>query len=125
MYNRDSVSLRRLLEELAESPTVVSRAWTRERYKEPLPGGHVYDPEMAHFLADKTYKKYADASGDYLDPMLIRPDLSKLSESTRAVVQYADRAIAHDDAGGVRLDSPLTFDGLDTAIFVLDELVRK
>ncbi len=123
--HRDSISLRRLLEELVEYPTLISRAWTRELYEHPLPSGHTYDRKMAHFLADSTYKHYADACGDFLDLGLVQADLGQLETQTASVVQLTDRAIAHDDAGGVRLDPPVTFDNLDAAIIYLEGLVRK
>ncbi len=123
--HRDSISLRRLLEELVEYPTLISRAWTRELYEQPLPSGHTYGTGMAHFLADSTFKQYADASGDFLDVSLLQADLDQLGTQTAFVVQLTDRAIAHDDAGGVRLDAPVTFDGLDAAIVCLERLVRK
>ena len=123
--HRDSILLRRLLEELVECPTLISRAWTREVYERPLPSGHTYDREMAHFLADSTYNQYADASGEFLDPTLVEADLDQLKSQTASVLQLTDRAIAHDDAGGIRLAAPVTFDDLDVAIVCLEQLVRK
>lgn len=123
--HRDSISLRRLLEELIECPTLISRAWTREVYERPLPSGHIYDRHTAHFLADSTYKQYADESGDFLNPRLLEADLDQLESQTASVLQLTDRAIAHDDAGGVRMAAPVTFDDLDAAIVCLEQLVRK
>jgi hypothetical protein len=123
--HRDSVSLQRLMREIAEKPKLISRTWTRSFYRQPLPSGNIYDDERAQFLADNTYKRFADESGEYLDVGLIEKDLETLKSRTASVVQLADRAIAHDDCGGVKLHAPLTFNDLDAAIITLEEITRK
>lgn len=121
----DSISLAGLLEELSENPTFISRSWTRALYSQPTPTAHTYDPEMAQWLADSTYSQFAGASGEHLSVEALKADMKELAAATAVVVQFSDRAIAHDDKGGVRLDAPPTFHDLDGAILALEKITRK
>jgi len=122
--HKDSVSLRGLLDDVALNPTILSKTWLRDFYATPGPTGIRYDRRMSDHLADMTYERYADASGSVMDPAKIEADIACLVGGTDDVVTYADRAIAHDEKGGPKLDSPMTYDKIDSAIKVVEETAK-
>ncbi len=79
---------------------------------------------MSDRLADLTYERYADASGEFMDPAKVEADIALLISGTDEVVTFADRAIAHDEQGGPKLGSPMTYDKIDSAIKVVEETAK-
>jgi hypothetical protein len=122
--HRDSVSLLGLLEDIAANASFITRNWTREMYQQPLEGsGHVYDASMAIWLADKTFKEFADSTGLQLNRELVDADVESLRNATREVIAVSDTAIAHDDRRGPEF--VVTFDHLNQAIDVIEEITRR
>lgn len=113
--HRDAISLAGLLHDLAVNPMALSRSWLRAFYQKPSPlVGFANPPEIAHFLADSTFRPFADASGEHLDSKRIEAQVASLDDATRDIVELVDRGIAHHDSR--RSAGLATFSQLDGAI---------
>lgn len=123
--HKDAVSLRDLLEDIAANPTALTRTWLREFYATPGLTGISYAREMSDLLADSTFEQFASKSAEHADPSAIQADIKLLEDGTNDVVTYADRTIAHDEKGGPKLDTPMTFNKIDDAIKVVEDIAKK
>jgi hypothetical protein len=122
--HKDSVSLLGLLEDLAENASFITRDWTRALYQQPSPlTGHQYDVDMATFLADSTFKQFADGSCEKLDMDLVRGDIERLKNATKEILTHSDRVVAHDDPRGPEFQ--INFDGLNSAIDVIEDIAKR
>jgi len=121
--HRDAVSMFDLLKDLEENHAFISRSWTRELYRKPHASGFAYDEEMAHRLADSTFAKFADASGEYLSKEMVAKDRDALTAATGDIVTHSDKHVAHDQRS--QQQASATFDDLNRAVDVLEELTRR
>lgn len=123
--HKDSVSLLGFLEDLAANASFITRDWMRELYREPVAtiGGMVPPGGLGDSLADKDFQKFADSSGLVLDAQKVLDDIAKLKIATERIVAVTDTTIAHDDKNGPEFQ--ITFDDLNVAIDVLEEITRK
>ncbi len=121
--HRDAVSLSDLLKDIEQHHTFISLSWTRELYRQPHASGFAYDEEMAHRLADSTFKNFADASGQHLSKVVVAKDRADLATATDAIVHHSDKHVAHDQRS--HPPASATFDDLDRAINTLEELTRR
>ena len=115
MTGQNSVSLRRILEELRRHPEIVSR-----EYFVGLYGGEDGMKEMGH----RTFDSLAGPGAERLDSKRIEQDLKQLDRMADQIKHYTNRQIAHYDERGLRQDLP-TFDDLTKCLKGLDELVKK
>ena len=108
-----SVSLARLLGELADTPEVFSR----KRFKEEHPGS---------WGADRFFDKFSGEGALHIDPVPVKKDLSDLKSIARDLEAFADQRIAHLDKRTLA-GSPVTvtFDELDQCLNTLEELTLK
>ncbi len=120
--DRDSVSLAGLLEDLAANSTLITCAWTRQLYEQPLASGERYPQHMAHTLADGTFAQFADSTGDRLDAALVIADIDRLKAATIKILEHGDRVVAHDDK---RAASGATFDDLNAAVDTIEEVTKR
>lgn len=121
--HRDAVSLSDLLKDIEENHTFITRSWTRAMYREPHSNGIVYDEEMANRLADSTFSKFADSGGELLSKEMVAKDRADLEAATAGIVHHSDKHVAHDQRS--QLQAVATFDDLNGAVDVLEELTRR
>lgn len=111
--HKDSVSLLRLLKEMANTP----EALTCARYKAAFPTWRT---------ADEFFGRFADASGKKLDAAPIKRDAQRLQEAVQATVAYADQRVAHLDERSLRYEfTRPTYADLDGALEALEDLAKK
>ncbi len=120
---RDSVSLLGLLKDLEQNAAFITRAWTRDLYRQPTPGGTVYPEHFAYELADGTFKTFADPTGEILDAATVRADIERLETATKGILSHSDRVVAHDDPRGPEFD--VNFDDLNVAIDTIEEVAKR
>lgn len=111
---RRSVSLVRLLDEIRQHPDVTSRA----RHVALWNG----DPHFEREGHDN-YDRFADASGERIDRLMVQADIDELNGAAAAVERYVDENIAHR-ALAPKAAVP-TFAELNAAIDAIGEIVRK
>lgn len=114
--NKDSISLVGLLKELAEIPEELSF-----KYYCSILSGTTTDQMEAIIKGD--FKKYADASGTYVCPQMVKADRDGLKSAVEACEGFADKRIAHWDKDEPE-DVP-TFGELDECIKLLDKTYVK
>ncbi len=114
--NKESISLVGLLEELVESPEELSFKYYCSILSRTSTG-------QMETIIKGDFKKYADASGTYVCPQMVKDDRDKLKSAVRVCEGYADKRIAHWDKGEPE-DVP-TFGELDECIKLLDKTYVK
>jgi hypothetical protein len=110
----DSISLRRLLTEMAKRPELLSR-----------------DHYLSFFEADDHWQDYGNSGfnrlagngEDYVPVSVIEADLQRLQEVSQLVKRYADKMVAHADEKG--LSTLPTLGEMNAAIDVIGELMNK
>jgi len=110
--HKDSISFVGLLQEIIETPCVLSR----ERFVA------LYEKD-AQFEANHDFAKFAREDTDYINPNLVHQDLSKLKKLGNKVEEFADRQIAHYDKRPAK--KVPSFGELDDCIDFLGELTEK
>jgi hypothetical protein len=106
--DRRNVSLRRVLEDIAMHPTVM----TRERHIDLWMHSNS-DPLVAE--ANANFDRFASAAdSEHIDVALVQADLASLRATARAVQQFVNTAIAHSSEQPT--NRILTYGELDTAI---------
>jgi hypothetical protein len=87
-----TISMTRLLTELAEHPETMTRAVHLELWD-------ITDDED-HWLqeANKVFDEYADGTGDNVDPQAVRRDLVQWKADTKPIKKWVDQHIAHFQA---------------------------
>lgn len=109
----DSVSLGRLLQELADHPETI----TRDRYLA------MYGPEdWKQRIAQDAFDRYADGSGDNVDPTRVRRDLAQWKSACGPIRIFVNKSIAHLDEDFI---PKATFDQLDHAIDTVASTMRR
>jgi len=111
-----SVSLRRLLDELQNYPHLVTREYHRNLFKNKS--------TRVRQLVDRAYDNYVGPGRTELDPAKIQKDIDLLSAAARKIHHYTDRVVAHYDEKGLRQPVP-TFSDLSNCLLEMDELVLK
>ena len=114
--NKESISLVGLLEELAETPEELSFKY----YCSILSGT---DTGQMEAIIKGDFKKYADASGTYVCPQMVKADWDKLKSAVEACEEFADKRIAHRDKDEPEIVP--TFGELDECIKLLDKTYVK
>jgi hypothetical protein len=88
-------SLGRLILEVGETPTLLTRDWWLSLWSEDGDGD---DPYWQRVAEDAWAEHYAGEVGDHLDPAIAAIDLVELREGSQTVKEYVDRNVAHLDA---------------------------
>ena len=110
---RQSIAFARLLQEIIDTPHVLSR----ERFVALYTGSVV-----SHF-ADRDFDQFSGNGKEHIDPNIVKQDLEKLKKLGLKCEEFADKRIAHYDE---RAPSNLpTFNELDACIDYLEELLKK
>ena len=108
-----SISLARLLTEMAETPKVVSRKYYKAMYADSV----VKD------FADKDFNRFAAPRAAHISKDMVLADLKTLRDAGRKLEEYADRRVAHRDKRDIK--SPPRFKDGDAFIELLDRLYVK
>lgn len=107
------LSLGRLLFEISEDPSRVTRAF--------FVG--MFQPETKRLGERGFDKSYAGSVGTHLDPAIPRGDLKALTSTAAAIKTYVDEHLAHADAKPRR--SLPTFKEIDKAVDQIGDLFTK
>jgi hypothetical protein len=114
----DVVSMRRLLGQIMEHPSVITRERLAERaWARMEPQG--FSRAEAEALALSNFDEWT-ANGKTIDPAIVRAHIDELEDDARKVVDYANRVIAHLDRRG--WTEGLTFAELHQTITAIGEL---
>jgi len=110
--HKDSISFAGLLQEIIDTPCVLSR----ERFVDLYPSsmkGH----------ANSDFAQFAGDCKDHVDPDMVKQDLKQLKFLGKNLEIFADKRIAHQDRR--KLKHVPTFNDLDVCINYLEELTKK
>jgi len=108
-----SISLARLLSEIASDPQRISRSYYKTLYKNSVVEDH----------ADRDFNKFCGDDPSCISAQMVKQDLRHLEEVTKKCENFADRRIAHRDK---RKPNVLPkFIEVDECIEVLDKLCVK
>src|SRR5262249_50718108 len=69
------------------------------------------------------YDKFAGGGNDEIPRERYEADLRRFQDAARPIKDYVDRLVAHNDQR--ELEEPPTFEDLNTAIDLLEELLHK
>jgi hypothetical protein len=108
-----SISLRRLLEELRDNASIVTR-----KYWVGLWAGHPLESG-----ADRRFDKFAGKGGAHVDPRMIQSDIDGLQAQLNKCETYVDKRLAHFDKGAS--PSTPTYRQLDEALLALEKSLQK
>lgn len=139
--DNDSVSVKRLLSEMAQKPEVLSRQRYVRAYAAKLTGsrnvttpisplddpaqGGAYAVQLseAEEIANRSFDGYAGHRNSHVAKSAIEQDISQLRDGSDKVKVFADKKIAH-----LVEHQPImlpTFDELDACVDLLERLVLK
>jgi hypothetical protein len=111
--DKQSISFVRLLQEIIETPHVLSR----KRFVA------LYTGSVVGHLADRDFDQFSGNGKEHIDPNIVKQDLEKLRELGLKCEEFADKRIAHYDQQAPK-NLP-TFNELDACIDYLEELLKK
>ena len=109
--DKQSISFTRLLEEIKDTPSVLSR----NRFV------HLYQGNMREFANGLFTEKFAGNCSDHIDPSIVQQDLDEL-ETHSKIEEFADKRVAHRDKRPSRIP---TFGELDACIDCFQRLISK
>lgn len=111
--DKQSISFARLLEEIIDSPQILSREYYVGLYK---------DSAVEH-LADRAFDKFSGMSRPHVCPNMVCNDLCQLKKIAKDCEDFADKRIAHRDKRDPKVLP--RFDDLNSSIEFLDKLYVK
>lgn len=111
--DKQSISFARLLNEISESPELLSRNYYVSLYQ----GSSVKD------LANDDFNQYADPGAAHICGSMPKQDLADLRQQAEKCEEYADKRIAHRDKREPK--QPPTFSEVDACVDHLDALYVK
>jgi len=114
----DEISIGRLLLEITQHPTVISR--DRIRSIPDLTGLDEHDRALRLQWADEGFASWVAPGTNVIDIQIPTSDLGQLSDQAKKVVAFANRTVAHLDPRG--WDASLTFGELTRAIDTVSDL---
>ena len=107
----DTISLRRLLEDIKRHPRETTRSWLISHY-----------PFALRHKAEEVFNAFAPSGGEFIDPQVIRGDVSRLEDEIGLIKKFVDEHVAHH---AVKAKPAPTFADLHQAIDVLSELTNR
>ena len=129
--HKDSISLVGMLEEIIESPSVISRGRFVDLYSAEMQdfANHIFDKrfslysaEMQDFVNLPSDQQFSIRYPNHIDPAIVQQDLDELKAHGNKVEAYADKRLAHRDKKQPVI--PI-FGELDACIDCLKELTIK
>ena len=135
--HKDSISFVRLLGEIAENPEELSHSYFNSRHphsngpdldqvvgKEGLEKvGIVDSSQLKAIIKMDDFASYADASGAYVCPQMVKDDKVRIKSAVKTHGEYADKRIAHWDKRKPKVIP--SFGELDDCIKLLDQMYVK
>lgn len=125
---KQSISMARLLREMSEHPSFLTRKRFRAMYPEKetvivcqVDGAHVEEIDLG--IADQDFSRFAAPGAEAIDPELVKKDREALESKAVICSDYADQRVAHYDTNPTAATP--RFQDLDEAINLLGELVKK
>jgi hypothetical protein len=114
--HRDVASLGKLIEEIQDEPTRITRDFWIGLWEEPNP--------LDQHLAEQTWsQQYAGGTGTHIDPSIPAADFDALTAAAASVKDYVDEHLAHAEA--VPTTVTLTLQDIHDAIDVSGDLFRR
>lgn len=111
---KDTISFRRLLEEIARRPDAI----TRERYI-----ALYEDPVIRRHVEDMAFDKFAGVGKPHINPEMVRKDCKQLIKKIEGMKDYVDRRVAHfAERGPTRLP---TYGDVDDCLEFVEDLLKK
>ncbi|MBI2601289.1 hypothetical protein HYW42_05045 [Candidatus Daviesbacteria bacterium] len=112
----DVISLRRLLKELKDNPSLLTKKWFRTLYssledKMPIP---------AESFADGDFERHAGKL-EHFDPKIAEDDLAKLGELGKNIITFANKKLAHNTTVQVTV----TFNEINAFFEEFEKIVMK
>lgn len=108
------ISMARLLQDLRDNATAVTRAWFVATYE-----GSPLGPEVG----DKDFDTFAPGGGPHLDSAIVQRDLDALQRLAAPLKKYVDKRIAHHDATGSGVKA--TYGELDASLDEFRRLLQR
>ena len=118
-----SISFVGLLEDIAQNPAELSLSYYRSRRKESEDVVLTGLASLNIDIAREEFSKYADSSGDYVCPQMVKADIHELKEAARICEKFVDKRIAHRDKCELKVVP--THKELDDCIKLLDKTYVK
>jgi hypothetical protein len=120
----DVHSLRLLLEDMRRACAAFTRGSIEELFDAEDAPAH--DPEMRDFLVSSMWRNVGDVAKneDRLYAKHIKGHLALLDESSRRIVNYADKIVAHDTVQGVAPEDVPKFTEIAECIGVIEEVAK-
>jgi hypothetical protein len=118
--DKTSISLARLLAEIAENPQLITRSGYYElhqKYRGKFP------PHIVDKTREENFNKYASPDSLFIDAALVRRDLQTFKKACEEAESFADRRIAHLDKRKDPVD--LNLDTIFKSLEMLEMLVKK
>lgn len=110
----DTISLAKLIEDIAANPEVLTREYHISLYEKP-------DDDFWKGMASNSFTEHA-GSGEFFDPEIANADLKKLDAVSLKVRQLATRSIAHSSTKPM---PTITFDEVHACIDTFRELLQR
>ena len=134
---KDSISFVRLLDEIAKKPEELTHDYFNSRHphsngpnldqvvgKAGLEAvGIVDSSQPKEIIKMDSFASYAEASGAYVCPQMVKDDKTRLESKARILAEFADKRIAHWDKRKLKVVP--TFEELDDCIKLLDQTYVK
>jgi len=111
--DKKSISFARLLTELSETPSILSR-----KYYVSL-----YHGSAVEHLADRDFDKFCGSNKEFISPNMVTTDLEELNRVAAVVEDFADKRIAHYDTRQPKVLP--RFEQVDLCLDALDKLYCK
>lgn len=108
----DSISLARLLREISEHPSFLSR----QRFRS------LFAPGLTD-RADDIFDQFSGRGKQHIDPSIVSSDLTKLRTVSRRSESFIDRRVSHLDKRTP--ERYPTYDDIDDAVNLIDSLMVK
>jgi len=134
---KDSISFLRLLDEIAKNPEELSSDYFNSRHphsngpdldqvvgKAGLEAVGIVDTsQLKEIIKMDDFAPYADASGAYVCPQMVKDDKARLKSKAKILVEFADKRIAHWDKRELKVVP--SFEALDDCIKLIDQTYVK
>jgi hypothetical protein len=122
--DKDSISFARLLQEISDTPKILSRTRFFAYYKgSTIEKIAIRMGSTVEEFASRDFDKFAGKKKNYVDPELIKLDFEELKSKAQKCEKYADRRVAHFDKKVI--SNIPTFVDLDNCIDYLEILMKK
>lgn len=117
----DSISLARLLNEIIQTPSVLSRERIMRIYlKDP---NSDEEKRFLERIGRRDFDKFAGVGNNHVDSKLVEEDLLRLQDIGRKIKNYGNKRVAHLDRSGLK-HLP-TFNELNASIDCIEKLLKK